>query len=218
MGLPVYGCTEAGLHDCCVILIISNQGDTMKNILITLGIGLALSACTATNAVKTGSDIDEKPDWAVNMGSYDKGEGAIGISPKSGLGTQVQIDDAMLSARNQLAKIVGSKIQSAISETRQRLIEQGIAGASELGSTQTQNYVRNLVNLRLKNSRPIKQWKDPENGELHVWVVINQVDLDRMQGDVHGKIIRKQLKDAGEEHRDTIKKTFGEEFNKQFSN
>jgi hypothetical protein len=61
-------------------------------------------------------------------------------------------------------------------------------------------------------------WKDPENGELYVWVVINQVDLDRMAGDVHGKVIRKQLKDAGEEHRDTIKKTFDEEFNKQFSN
>jgi hypothetical protein len=39
-----------------------------------------------------------------------------------------------------------------------------------------------------------------------------------MAGDVHGKVIRQQLKDAGEEHRDTIKKTFDEEFNKQFSN
>jgi|GEM_PF-362883 hypothetical protein len=190
----------------------------MKNILITLVIALALSACTATNAVKTGSDIDEKPDWVQSMGYYEKGEGAIGISPKSGMGTQVQIDDAMLTARNALAQNVDTKIQSAISQTRQRLIEQGVAGASELGTLQTQNAVRGMVSLRLKNSRPIKQWKDPENGELYVWVVINQVDLDRMQGDVHGKVIRKQLKDAGEEHRDTIKKTFGEEFNKQFSN
>ena len=87
-----------------------------------------------------------------------------------------------------------------------------------MGSMQTQNAVRGMVNLRMKNSRPIKQWKDPENEELYVWVVIEQVDLDRMAGDVHGKVIRKQLKDAGEEHRDTIKKTFDEEFEKQFSN
>ncbi len=190
----------------------------MKNILITLGIGLALSACTGSTAVKTGSAIDETPDWVQSMGYYEKGEGAIASSPKSGLGSQVQREDSMLAARNALAQNIDTKIQSAISSTRQRLIEQGIAGASELGSMQTQNAVRGMVNLRMKNSRPIKQWKDPESEELYVWVVINQVDLDRMAGDVHGKVIRKQLKDAGEEHRDTIKKTFDEEFEKQFSN
>ena len=190
----------------------------MKNILVTLGIGLALSACTGSTAVKTGSAIDETPDWVQTMGRYEKGEGAVASSPHSGLGSQVQREDAMLAARNALAQNIDTKIQSAISQTRQRLIEQGVAGASELGTLQTQNAIRGLVNLRLKNSRPIKQWKDPENGELYVWVVINQVDLDRMAGDVHGKVIRKQLKDAGEEHRDTIKKTFDEEFNKQFSN
>ena len=189
----------------------------MKNILITLVIALALSACTATTAVKTGSEIDETPDWVQSMGYYEKGAGAIASSPDSGLGSQTQRGDAMLAARNALAQTIDTKIQSAISSTRQRLIEQGVSGASELGTLQTQNAVRGLVNLRLKNSRPIKQWKDPENGELYVWAVINQVDLDRLQGDVHGKVIRKQLKDAGEEHRDTIKKTFGEEFNKQFS-
>ena len=62
----------------------------------------------------------------------------------------------------------------------------------------------------------IKQWKDPANGELTVWVVVNQEDLDRMQGDILGKVIRKQLKDADKKHDDTIKKTFNEEFEKQF--
>ena len=189
----------------------------MKNILITLGIGLALSACTGSTAVKTGSAIDETPDWVQSMGYYEKGEGAIASSPKSGLGSQVQREDSMLAARNALAQNIDTKIQSAISSTRQRLIEQGIAGASELGSMQTQNAVRGMVNLRMKNSRPIKQWKDPESEELYVWVVINQVDLDRMAGDVHGKVIRKQLKDSSEEHSDTIKNTFDEEFDKQFS-
>ena len=58
---------------------------------------------------------------------------------------------------------------------------------------------------------------NPESDELYIWVIIEQVDLDRMAEDVHGKVIRKQLKDAGEEHRDTIKNTFDEEFEKQFS-
>jgi len=191
----------------------------MRHLIILLGIGLLISSCTAPpKAVKTGSDISETPEWVQSMGLYKKGEGAIGSSPKSGLGSQPQREDATLSARNALAQNIDIKVQSAISQTRQRLIEQGISGAIELGTLQTQNAARQMVNQRLKNSRPIKQWKDPESEELYVWVVINQVDLDRMAGDVHGKVIRKQLKDAGEEHRDTIKKTFDEEFEKQFSN
>jgi len=129
----------------------------MKNILITLGIGLALSACTGSTAVKTGSAIDETPDWVQSMGYYEKGEGAVASSPHSGLGSQVQREDAMLAARNALAQNIDTKIQSAISQTRQRLIEQGVAGASELGTLQTQNAVRGLVNLRLKNRQPLVQ-------------------------------------------------------------
>ena len=190
----------------------------MRHLIILLGISLLISSCTAPpKAVKTGSDISETPEWVQSMGLYKKGEGAIGSSPKSGLGSQPQREDATLSARNALAQNIDIKVQSAISQTRQRLIEQGIAGASELGSLQTQNAARQMVNQRLKNSRPIKQWKDPESEELYIWVIIEQVDLDRMAGDINGKVIRKQLEDAGEEHRDTIKNTFDEEFEKQFS-
>ena len=160
----------------------------MKHLIIFLGIGLLISSCAAPpKAVKTGSEIGETPEWVQTMGRYDKGEGAIGSSPKSGMGSQVQREDAMLAARNSLAQNVDIKVQSAISQTRQRLIEQGIAGASELGTLQTQNAARQMVNQRLKNSRPIKQWKDPESEELYVWVIIEQVDLDRMAGDIHGK-------------------------------
>ncbi|SVA96884.1 uncharacterized protein METZ01_LOCUS149738 [marine metagenome] len=190
----------------------------MKHLIIFLGIGLLISSCAAPpKAVKTGSEIGETPEWVQTMGRYDKGEGAIGSSPKSGLGSQPQREDAMLSARNALTQNIDIKVQSAISQTRQRLIEQGIAGAIELGTLQTQNAARQMVNQRLKNSRPIKQWKDPESEELYVWVIIEQVDLDRMAGDIHGKVIRKQLKDSSEEHSDTIKNTFDEEFDKQFS-
>ena len=189
----------------------------MKKLIIILGICLALSACGRSPAVKTGSEISDTPGWVQTMGLYKKGEGAIGSSPKSGLGSQVQREDATLSARNALAQNIDIKVQSAISQTRQRLIEQGIAGASELGTLQTQNAARGMVNKRLKNARPIKQWKDPESGELYVWVTIEQVDLDRMAGDVHGKIIRKQLKEAGEQHKETIRDTFNEEFENQFS-
>ena len=190
----------------------------MKNWIIALGFGLVLSACAVPpKAVKTGSEISETPEWVQTMGRYVKGEGAIGSSPKSGLGSQVQREDAMLAARNALAQNIDIKVQSAISQTRQRLIEQGIAGAIELGTLQTQNAAKQMVNQHLKNSRPIKQWKDPESEELYVWVIIEQVDLDQMAGDVHGKIIRKQLEDSGEKHKSTIRETFNEEFEKQFS-
>ena len=189
----------------------------MKNLIISFGIGLALSACSGSSpAVKTASSMGEQPDWIQNGGRYEKGLGALGTSADSGLGTQVQREDALLSARNDLAKAMDSKIQSAISQTRQRLIEQGIAGASELGTLQTQNTARQLVNTRIKNSPMIKQWKDSANGELTVWVIINQEDLDRMQSDVLGKVVRKQLKNADKKHDDTIKNTFNEEFEKQF--
>ena len=190
----------------------------MRYLIIFLGIGLLMSSCAAPpKAVKTGSAISETPEWVQTMGLYKNGEGAIGSSPKSGLGSQVQREDATLSARNALSQNIDIKVQSVISQTRQRLIEQGIVGAIELGTLQTQNAARQMVNQRLKNSRPIKQWKDPESDELYIWVIIEQVDLDRMAEDVHGKVIRKQLKDAGEEHRETIKNTFDEEFEKQFT-
>ena len=190
----------------------------MKHLIIFLGIGLLISSCAAPpKAVKTGSEIGETPEWVQTMGRYDKGEGAIGSSAISGMGTQTAREDAMMSARNALTQNIDIKVQSAVSQTRQRLIEQGIAGASELGTLQTQNAARQMVSQRLKNSRPIKQWKDPESEELYIWVIIEQVDLDRMAADINGKVIRKQLEDAGEEHRDTIKNTFDEEFEKQFS-
>ena len=188
----------------------------MKNLIIISGLCLVLSACADKTAVKPASSMDAQPEWIQNGGRYDKGIGALGTSLDSGIGTQVQREDALLSARNDLAKALDSKVQSAISQTRQRLIEQGVAGASELATLQTQNTARQLVNTRIKNSPMIKQWKDPVNGELTVWVIIEQEDIDRMQGDVLGKVIRKQLKNADKEHDETITKTFGEEFEKQF--
>ena len=185
---------------------------------LALGIGLVLVGCSSSVPVKTGSDTEDQPDWVQSMGRYDKGEGAVGSSPKSNLGTQVQREDAMLAARNELAKNIETKIQSVVSQTRQRLLEQGIAGASELGSLQTQNVIRGLVNLKLKKSRPIKQWKDPESDELYVWVVIEQADLDQMGEDVQNKTVRKTLKEASDEHKKTIKETFNKEFQKQFAN
>ena len=78
----------------------------MKNLIITLGLGLGLtlSGCSSNTAVLPGSEINDTPDWVQTMGYYDKGEGNIGSSPKSGLGSQVQREDAMLAARNALVQ------------------------------------------------------------------------------------------------------------------
>ena len=45
------------------------------NILITIIIFL-LAGCAAKMQVKEGSDLSEKPVWAMNMGKYEKGIGA----------------------------------------------------------------------------------------------------------------------------------------------
>mgnify|MGYP000346677709 FL=1 len=83
----------------------------MRHLIILLGIGLLISSCTAPpKAVKTGSDISETPEWVQSMGLYKKGEGAIGSSPKSGLGSQPQREDATLSARNALAQNIDIKV------------------------------------------------------------------------------------------------------------
>ena len=112
----------------------------MRHLIILLGIGLLISSCAGPpKAVKTGSKISETPEWVQTMGLYKKGEGAIGSSPKSGLGSQPQREDATLAARNALAQNIDIKVQSAISQTRQRLIDQGLAGAIELGTLQTQH-------------------------------------------------------------------------------
>jgi len=190
----------------------------MKNLILILILGLTMMSCSSKTAVQEGTEISEQPDWVQSMGSYDKGQGAIGSSPKSSLGSQVQREDALLAARNELAKNLESKIQSAISLTRQRLIEQGVAGAEELGTQQTQNAVRQMVNMRLNNSRPLKQWKDPESGELYVWVVIDQKDLLAMNKNHSGRVLKKTLEEADERHDKTIKEAFNEEFEKQFSN
>ena len=60
--------------------------------------------------------------------------------------------------------------------------------------------------------------KDPESGELYVWVIIAQKDLVAMQADVNGKVVRKTLKDADAQHDQTIKEAFNEEFEEQFKN
>ena len=190
----------------------------MRTIILFTLTALLMVGCTTTTAVKEGSEISDTPDWVQSMGLYEKGIGAIGSSPKSNLGSQVQREDATLVARNELAKSIESKVQSSISQTRQRLIEQGIAGAEELGTLQTQNAARQLVNMKLNRSRPLKQWKDPESGELYVWVVIDEKDLVGMQSDMHSRVVRKSLKDADKQHDQTIKETFDEEFKKEFSN
>ncbi len=72
--------------------------------------------------------------------------------------------------------------------------------------------------MRLSNSRPLKQWKDPESGELYVWVVIETKDLLAMNNDLSGRVVKKTLDEADAKHDKTIKETFNEEFQKQFSN
>ena len=87
----------------------------MKNLILILILGLTMMGCSSKTAVQEGTEISEQPDWVQAMGSYDKGQGAIGSSPKSSLGSQVQREDALLAEEMSWQKILNqkSKVQLA---------------------------------------------------------------------------------------------------------
>jgi len=203
------------VHDLSIIL---NERDKMKSILLTMMAGLLLVGCSASSpGVKEGSSLSEQPDWVVSRGRYEKGIGAVGVAPKSGLGTQMQMDEADLAARTQLTQILDTKVQGSISTTASRVKEMGLGTGEELGTLQTESVRRSLINKRLKGSYPIKQWKDPENGELFVWLVMDQKDINSMANEMANSLIKKKLNESHEDHQKRLK-IMQEELKNEFDN
>ena len=64
-------------------------------------------------------------------------------------------------------------------------------------------------------SQPNAQWKDPENGELYVWVVIEQRDLDILKNNISRKALKKTLNDTNETHQKKMK-LLDEKIDKKF--
>ena len=191
----------------------------MKSTILTIISGLVLIGCSASStAVKEGSNISEKPDWVQSMGRYEQGIGTVGIAPKSGLGTQMQVDEALLAGRSQLTQIIDTKVQGSISTTASRIKEMGLGTGQELGTLQTEAVRRSLINKSIKGSYPIKQWKDPENGELYVWVVMDQKSINSMANQMVNNLIKKKMDESHEDHQKRLKIMEEELKNNELSN
>jgi len=165
--------------------------------------------------VKEGSKLSDQPEWAMNMGKYDKGIGAVGVARSTNLGTQRQINQANLAARMQLAQILESKIEGAVESAAESAIMLNLPEGKEIGQLTEQEQVRTFVKKTLEMSQPNAQWKDPENGELYVWVVIEQRDLDILKNNISRKALKKTLNDTNETHQKKMK-LLDEKIDKKF--
>mgnify|MGYP000594886690 CR=1 FL=1 len=179
----------------------------MKFIMSTIIAGICLVACTGPTGVKEGSKTSDMPEWVRTDGNYDgKGIGAIGSAAFDETGTQIQRSEAKTAARAELSQIIEVRIQSSISTTNQRLKDTGLGAGREVSALQTQAIVSALADRVMKNSQPVKQWRDPTNRELYVWVVIDGDKLDEsLMDEMANKIFKKKLNDAAEDHQKKLK-------------
>jgi hypothetical protein len=154
----------------------------------------------STQAVKEGTEIQKQPDWVQNMGVYKAGIGAVGSAPVSPLGTQSQRNTAIMQARSELARQIQSRVKSAIEQSVEQLTTSTKDQAELIAKAFDNQVTSNMTNQALSGSHPIKQWKDPENGELFVWVVI---DSEKALSDLRSSL-HKTLEDSSIRHKETI--------------
>ena len=154
----------------------------------------------STQAVKEGTELQKQPEWVQNLGVYKDGIGAVGSAPASPLGTQTQRNTAIMQARSELARQIQSRVKSAIDQSVEQLTTSTKDQADLIAKAFDNQATSNMTNQVLSGSRPIKQWKDPENGELYVWVVIDSKEaLSNLRSSLH-----KTLEDSAIKHKETI--------------
>jgi len=174
------------------------------NRLITVIIFL-LAGWGAKMGVKEGSDLRGKPVWVLNMGKYEKGIGAVGVARNTKLGTQRQINQANLAGRFQLGQIIESRVQGAVESASESAIMLNLPEGQEIGQLTEQDQARSIIDETIGLSQPKAQWKDPENGELYVWMILEQRELDILRGKISRKALKKSLNDTNETHQKKMK-------------
>ena len=187
---------------------------SFKNIFISF-ITLVLVGCSGGSPVPEGSNFEDTPDWVQNNGDYQinfgsdkEGIGALGYGRKGKMGTAAMRGRAQMDARNNLASQIKVRVRNIISQTRQELLEVGVAGAQDLGSVNTEDAIMQKVDQVLSGTRIIKQWKDPESGELIVWMIIDKESLSRLKETVLNGLLQEKLDSASIRHEDKIDQAF----------
>lgn len=175
----------------------------MKFFVSTIIASIFLAACTGPTGVKEGTKTSNLPEWVRTEGNYDgKGIGAVGSAAHDESGTQIQRYEAKTAARAELSQIIEARIQSSISTSNTRLREVGLSSGQSISALQTQVVVSALADRVVKRSRTIETWRDPENKEFVVWVVIDNEHLnEEFVNEIADSVIQKKLNEASKDHR-----------------
>lgn len=114
------------------------------------------------------------PDWVVNP-TLDGVLGSIGVASRNDLGTSHQIDNARLSARLEIARMLEVRVQEiGRRDLEQHLTVDGNSGIMDEGSHKSNLGVdRAIADMVLAGSRQRAMWFDPASGDCYVWMVMD---------------------------------------------
>ena len=116
------------------------------------------------------------PDWIVNPG-IDGILGAIGVADKSPLGSKYQIEEARLSARLELARMLETRIQSVgrgeLEEHRSAMGDPADPTTDSQARRSKLGIDRDITDIVLSGSRQRALWFDPLSNDCYVWVVMD---------------------------------------------
>jgi len=116
---------------------------------------------------------NDVPDWVNDPTQGGKILGAYGVSEKMMSGEKSMREKAMLSARQELASTISSKIQSVVKDW---VREGGIITSqdnAQSAMTSFESATRNVVNQELTGSQQRARYIDDKTGKMYVYVVVN---------------------------------------------
>ncbi len=144
------------------------------------GVALCATALTGCGderapvaAPVTTAPSNDVPDWVNDPTLGGKTLGAYGVAAKMLSGEAEQVKRARLGARQELASMLNSKIQSVVKDW---VREGGVITSqdnAQAAMTSFESATRNVVNQNLEGSQQRARYADPKNGQLYVWMVIN---------------------------------------------
>jgi len=121
-----------------------------------------LPVAKATVAPSAAQPVSNKPAWVLNP-EKSGFTSVVGFAPTQEWGGHAaQMRVAEMKARQELAQMLQSKIESELNASR----DNRGAHAEDI-----QTRISSRVGLNLENSRVIEEWTDPQNGTLYIWLV-----------------------------------------------
>ncbi len=136
----------------------------LSRYILVLGAAVALGAagCAGGGAKRA---TKAYPPWVLNP-DHPGHIGVVGSAPKQDMGgNEAQYRVAMLKARQELAQMIRVHVATT---SRTKIEDRGGQVTRDL-DMQTQ--LRSIESLSLERARVINEWRDPETGELYLFLV-----------------------------------------------